>query len=261
MNAEFSHRSLHGHPRARRRLFIATALILLVVAVDFLTHGVVRGYVRTAASSLWVFTGSARSSITGAGYFSTRRSLAAENAALRAQLSEYQERATAYAVVSEENAALRSVLQLAQKEKGITAPIVSSFRASPYGTFLIGAGVDDVSPGALVLTLGGFVVGQVTDVSAKTSLVSAVLAADSVTDARIGASLVAVTGRGGGNARASIPRGVSVNVGDPVTAPTFGGRAIGIVGRVESDPANADQTVYIQLPINVSALKYIYIIQ
>src|SRR3989338_5621319 len=87
MNAEFSHRSLHGHPRARRRLFIATTLILVILAVDFLTHGVVRGYVRSAAASLWVFTGSARSSITGTGYFSTRRSLAAENAALRAPLS------------------------------------------------------------------------------------------------------------------------------------------------------------------------------
>ena len=121
--------------------------------------------------------------------------------------------------------------------------------------------MDDVSPGALVLTLGGFVVGKVTDVSDSTSLVSAILAPDVVTDARIGTSLVAVTGRGGGNARASVPRGVSVREGDPVTAPAFGGRAIGIVGRVESDPANADQTVYIQLPINVSTLKYIYIVQ
>ena len=145
MNAEFSHRSLHGHPRARRRLFIATTLILVILAVDFLTHGVVRGYLRSAAASLWVFTGSARSSITGTGYFSTRRSLAAENAALRAQLSEYQDRATAYAVVSEENVALRAVLQLAEKEKEsqrLSSPLsvrhhtVRSLSAREWTTFL-----------------------------------------------------------------------------------------------------------------------------
>ena len=260
VKTEFSHRSLHGHPRARRRLLLTTVVVLVLFAADLATGGMIRSAVHAAAASIWSATSSARSTVGDSGYFSSRRSLAEDNASLREQLAQYQERAAGFAVASEENKALRSMLKLTELEQGITAPVVSSFRASPYGTFMIGAGTADAAPGSLVLTEGGFVIGRVVDIDTRVALVNALFAADTETDALVAGTAVSVVGLGGGNARTSVPRGVHVALGDIVTAPSLRGRAIGIVGNVESDPTDADQTVHVRLPVNVEALRYVYVV-
>lgn len=259
--AEFSHRSLHGAKAGRRRLFAITGLIVFLILMDFVTGGVVRSMVRSTTAAIWQRTERARISITNSGYFSTRRSLAGENSVLREQVAQYREKASAHDVLLEENAQLRSALSLVKQEAGITAPVVSSFKSSPYGSFLIGAGEGDpIAVGDLVVTQGGFVVGVVSDVLARTSAVRGVFSAGEVTDALIGATAVVVTGDGGGNAHAGIPRGVAVKEGDPVVAPAYGSRAIGIVGRVDSSPTSPDQKVYIRLPVNLTSLRYVLVL-
>lgn len=258
---EFSHRSLHGAKSGRRRLFIVTLVVVIVFLFDIVSGGIVRSGVRTAAGAVWTATGTVRTSIAESGYFRLHRSLASENASLRSEAARYKQEAAGYQVLKRENEELRALLALAQTEKGITAPVISSFRSSPYGTFLVGAGVGDgVTLGSLVLTDGAFVIGVVNDVKMNTTSVSEVFAAGNETDARIGTAVVSVEGRGGGNARALVPRGIAVAAGDAVTSSIYSGRAIGIVGKVESTPTSADQTVYISLPVNVSTLHYVYIL-
>ena len=67
-------------------------------------------------------------------------------------------------------------------------------------------------------------------------------------------------GDGGGNAHASVPRGIPVHEGDAVIANAYGGRAIGVVGKVVSSPASAEQTVYMRLPVDLASLRYVYIL-
>jgi rod shape-determining protein MreC len=195
------------------------------------------------------------------GYFSSRRSLASENASLRQQLAQYEERAAGFGALAAENAELRSIVHLAEKEQGITAPILSSMRASLYGTFLIGAGGADVAKGDLVVSDGGFVVGSVADVGADSALVKEIFAGGSSVDVRVAGASVVADGYGGGNARAKMPRGIAVAVGDAVNAPSLGGRAVGVVGSIESDPASAEQTIYIRLPLNLSTLAFVYVVR
>ena len=84
-----------------------------------------------------------------------------ENAALREQISRLEERSAAYQVLVEENKSLREMTRAASLGVGVTAPVISSFRASPYGTFLIGAGsADGISPGDIVLSSENFVIGR-----------------------------------------------------------------------------------------------------
>ncbi len=260
-SSEFSHRSLHGAKEGRRRLFAVTALIVILIVLDALTGGSVRGLVRSFTAGAWERTERVRSAITDSGYFSTHRSLAGENAALREQVAQYREKAAAYEVLLAENAQLRDALSLASGQRGMTAPIVSSFKSSPYGSFLIGAGTDDpIAAGDLVVTQGGFVVGSVSEVLTDTASVKGIFSAGQVTDALLRQHAIVVTGDGGGNAHASVPRSVVVKEGDPVIAPTYGGRAIGIVGRVESSPTSPDQEIFIRLPVNLSSLRYVFII-
>src|SRR3990167_9217681 len=140
-------------PRGHRRLFVATALIFVLVIIDALSGGKIRSLARAGGSEIWKFGSSIAESVAGSGFFSSRRALTAENLALTQQIASLQERAAAHKVLQDENRALRDVLRVAGVEKGpnrasgITAPIVSSFRSSPYGTFQVGAGrADSVSP-------------------------------------------------------------------------------------------------------------------
>lgn len=260
VRGEFSHRTLHGAPSARRKLFFATIIVLLIFGVDFVSGGFIRNMVRNSAASIWNASVHIRSSVAGSGFFSSKKGLAEENIALREQLNQMQERAAAYAVLASENAELRGLLNVASQERGITAPVVSSFRASPYGTFLIAAGGGDVSIGAYVVTEGGFVVGRVSEVGNRTSVVRGIFAADNEVEAIVSGEALVVEGQGGGNARTEAPRGIPIQVGDPVIVPTLGGRPIGVVGRVESDASGSSSKVLIQLPVNLSALRYVYII-
>lgn len=260
MAREFSFNPPGGR-RGRRKLIYATLLVLILLALDSLTGGSVRAIVQKAGSTLWTSSERARSAVFDSGYFSTRRSLANENKVLREQLDRNTEKASAYEALRQENDLLRALLHLAQEETGITAPIVSSVRSSPYGTFLVGAGlVDNIPAGSLVVTEGGFVVGRVSEVRERTTLVTEIFAGGGSVDAMIGGAVAPAEGRGGGNARVIMPRGVLIQEGDPVTAPQLGGRPIGLVGKVESDTSSASQMVYVSLPVNLASLRYVYIV-
>ncbi|MEK7601302.1 MAG: rod shape-determining protein MreC [Patescibacteria group bacterium] len=245
----------------RRRLFFATVFVLVVIALDMFSGGSLRATARSLTARVWSASAYVRGAVFGSGFFSSRASLASENATLRETLARYQEGAAGYQVLKQENDSLRSMLHLAQSERGITAPVVSSVIASPYGTFLVGAGTtDSVAVGSLVVTEGGFVVGTVSEAASRTSVVSELFAGGSSVNVLVGGAPAEAVGRGGGNARISLSRDVSVREGDPVTAPSLGGRAVGTVGKVVSDPSNASQTVYVILPVNLASLTYVYVI-
>jgi len=243
-------------------------LVGVLLLIDALSGGGVRSLVRAGGSLVWRWGVGIESSISGSGFFSTRRGLIAENTALTEQVAQFQERAAAYRVLQDENTALRTMLNVADitrgknKESGITAPIASSFRASPYGTFQISAGASDsVSPGNLVLSAENFVIGRIKTVDAHTSLVEEIFAPNISSDAVLHGVGVAVLGQGGGNARADVPQEANVAIGDPVISATLGSRAIGVVGNVSGDSGNGYKRAQIYLPVNLAVLQFVYIVK
>jgi cell shape-determining protein MreC len=245
----------------RSKLLYATLLVLFLFFLDLLSNGAVRGLAQYGASHVWRGAQHVRSSVLDSGYFSSRRALAREAEMLRTQLLGSEERAAALAALERENELLRSLLHLSQRERGVTAPVASSFRSSPYGTFLIGAGEDEgVVEGSLVLSEGGFVVGRVSEARQRTSLVKEIFAGGAREDVMIHGIVASASGRGGGNARIFMPRAVSIAEGDIITAPAFSNRPVGLVGKVESDSASAEQTVYASAPVNLASLQYVYVV-
>lgn len=244
-----------------RRLIVATLLVLVLFCADLLSGGMLRREVRSFGSQISQGVSRAGSAISGSGFFSSRASLEAQNRVLNEQIMQYQERSAGYDVLLAENVQLRSLVHLASQRPGLTAPIVSSVLSSPYGTFLIGAGTaDQIARTNLVLTAGGFVAGTVSDVGMHTSTVQELFAPDASVNAVIAGTSVSVTGSGGGNAHALLPRGARVAIGDAVLSPQLGGRAIGIVGAVASSTASASQDVYIRLPVDIGSLQFVYVV-
>ena len=248
-----------------RRLFAFTALVLFLFLVDVLTGGSVRHQLRGGAVVLRKWSAYIGGSVAGSGLLSTRASLEAQNRSLAEELAQYEERAGAYEVLRVENEELRSFVRFvdstSREARGVTAPVVSSVRTSPYGTFLIGAGeAEGIVRGSYVLTSGGFVVGTVSDTGAHTATVAEVFAPGASVEAMAGGATFSAAGSGGGNARAKVPRALTIRQNEPVLAPQLGQRPIGIVGSIASSTASASQELFIVLPVNLSSLRYVYIL-
>lgn len=261
MGAQYTYRPRQGSSRARRGFFAVTALIILIVAIDVLSGGIVRSGAQTLTGRVSQLGAAATVSIGGSGYFSSRAKLTAEIDSLREQLTLYRERAALYGALVRENEELRLLAHLAERSGGITAPVISSFRASPYGTFHIGAGESDgVRAGDLVLTASGFALGRVAEVNAHQSTIITLLASGERVDALIGEVPVVLEGRGGGNAIANAPRAARVVVGDVAVSTQYANRPVGVVGRIESEAASAEQTLYLNLPSNLASMRYVYVV-
>jgi cell shape-determining protein MreC len=243
-----------------RSLVVATIFILLIFCIDFVSGGVIRTWVRDVGSALWEHGAGIGNSVAHSGGFSSRTALAQENAALRAEVAQLQDAAAANNATQSENDQLRALTHLASTAPGITAPIISSFRSSPYGTFMIGAGsADTVQQGALVLTSDGFIIGRVADLSAHTALVSELFAPGQSLDVLVDSIPISLQGEGGATARGQAPHGATIAVGESVVAPSLGQRAVGVVGDVESTAASPATDVLVRLPVNLESLSFVYV--
>lgn len=247
--------------RGRRRLWAATFLVLALFASDVLLGGILRARVQGAAAAASAHGASLAHRVFDSGFFSSRASLAAQNRSLSEQLAQYEERAAAYAALEAENTQLREMAHLAARVPGMTVAIVSAVGTSPYGTFLIGAGqAEGVAIGNIVLTSTGFVLGEVQDVALHTATVVETLSPHASVDGVADGTAVVVEGRGGGNGRTSVPRGIEITVGTPVTAPAYAGRPIGVVGAIATSSGGATQDVFIRIPVNRPGLQFVYVV-
>jgi len=260
MNARFSYREQNAGV-GRRRLVLATVFVVALFLVDMMTGGGVRAIVRNAAVHISLAFRAAAVHIDASGFFAARAALASQNQALQTQVASLEEQAALTSTLQAQVASLSMMAHLAESEQGITAPVASSFIASPYGTFLIGAGVNEgVSLDSVVLSGEGTVVGTVSAVGAHTATVTEIFAPGHSVNALLDGAPVPVRGSGGGNATAQVPHGVTVLPGDAVSAPGLLGRTIGIVGQVNTDPSSAALQVYIGSPVNLSSLRYVYVV-
>src|SRR5262249_54083449 len=154
----------------------------------------------------------------------------------------------------------RTMAHLAGDMPGVTARVLSSYRTTPYGTFLIDAGENDgVHMGAIVLTPGGYVLGKVSNVSRSDATVEAFFAPGSKMNLVDGNVAFAAEGQGGGNASAEVPREAKVAVGDAVIAPEYGGRTAGTIMHIESASSSATAILSIRIPVNLDSLRFVYV--
>lgn len=243
----------------RQSLFLVTLLAVLIVLLNIALGGKISALVRDMVAPIDGAGGRVGSFITSSGYFASRGQLEAQVAALQAEVQQDQLQAAAFEAVQQENQSLSSLAHLAQTSQGLAAPIISSIVSSPYGTFSVGAGsADNVSNGSLVLTSDGFVIGKIVQVQAHQSIVEELFAPGVQTPVSIDGSAVIAAGEGG-EAVAEIPHGITVSEGDPALAPQLQDKPIGIVEHVDSNPANAQQAVYIALPVSLASIQYVYV--
>ena len=223
-----------------------------------------RSGARTLGSLAWSSGASLSCVIFGSGYFSSKRALSSEIKSLRQALAKRDASAGRLEVLKRENEELRAMAKLSAEEPGVVAPIISSLSASPYGTFLIGAGsasLARVGDAVLAGSERGFVVGRIAEIRAKSALVKELFAPGERTDAVIGDAELSLEGRGGGNARAEVPDTLSIAEGDVVTSPHFGNRVIGIVGAVSVEEGSGLMRIFVRAPARTTELRFVYVVR
>lgn len=233
----------------------------MLFGIDALFDGVIRNSVRGAAGYAWAAAASATESVESSGFFSSRETLAEENALLRSELSERAYLVVENELLQAENEALREQLALDAEMPVAVARVLSSPSASPYATLVVQAGaVNGVRVGDLVVAGNSVALGHVIEAGAGTALVQLAFAPGAETEGLLGGTaIVPVSGRGGQGV-AHVPRDIAVAEGDVVFLPGTP-YALGVVGSISLRDADAYQTVRIALPESLADIRFVQVVR
>ena len=193
----------------------------------------------------------------------SKASLEEENTRLRDAMTAITLESYTRDLLKSENEKLKAMLGRSRKDDLLLVVILARPDRSPYDTLVVDVGEDSgVTPGMKVLTDGDLVLGEITQVYAKTSRVQLYSSSGTEFPVLIGSStpIEAVAhGVGGGNFRVSLPRGTPVHEGDLVSFPALGSDFAGVVDHILAPESVTFATVYFKLPINWNNLRYVYI--
>jgi cell shape-determining protein MreC len=248
-----------GAGNTLRSAVIALSIALIIFAADYASGGLIRGQIRSGGVAVQTLAANV-SSVFSSGYFSSHRALARKNQELQDALRTREDHDALLRTFENDIALMHEAARLASEIEGSTVPVRSSLRSSPYGTFLIGAGSNQgINVGDPVLSVTGYVLGTVVNVSAEAASVKMLFAADNEIEMVTNDVAFQANGRGGGRARAEVNRDAPVSDGDLVYAPEISESPAGVIGKVEADASNALKVVYLYLPLNVHTLRYVYV--
>ncbi|MCX6713241.1 MAG: rod shape-determining protein MreC [Candidatus Vogelbacteria bacterium] len=239
-------------------LFAVTVIVLYVWgsgafsdAFSFVTYPFTRFFGRASEN----FTDSLR----------FRRSLILENDRLVRENTELKVENQVIGALKVENEQLRGFRAGNQNGgKMMYAKVIAKPSHLPYDEIVIDAGTDNnlsLRPGLLVFADRRVILGQIEQVgkrSSKVKLYSEGGVSLPIAVGEAGSPSVAL-GLGNGNFSLSLPRGISVRVGDTVDTTIIGSYLLGYVGKINKDPNDPFQKILFRSPYNIFSLTWVFV--
>lgn len=235
---------------------IATLTVLQMFRID-LFGGFMHSALRPLLTTEKRIVDEARRYIT---LLSSKYDLARKNSELENRIKELKPAALLIETLRNENNELKGLLNRSERDDTILASVLAKPSVSLYDTFIIDVGeTDNILKGDFVLVYGDFIVGTITEVYRRTSLVTLFSSGGRKTDVTLGDEhlLVSALGRGGGNFVTQLPRGVEVLVDDIVILPNISTQIFGVVEQVLFTPADQFQTILFKNPINMAEVTWV----
>jgi cell shape-determining protein MreC len=247
--------------RARFYIVVGVCLVILILLSVFAPHlfsPIIQAVDRPVSSASSGIGGGLADFLA---FFRTKAGLEQENANLESDLAADQ------AVIVERDFyedEASTLLDLASSSPAnfVIAPIISKPGFSPYDTFVIGIGShDDVKAGQAVLTDKTTVIGRVSSAEGGSATVILASSPGESTSVLVGSTSIetTATGLGGGNFQIKLPRSVTVKVGDFVSLASSPQEMFGVIGSVEAGPSDSFETALFRSPINVNALRFVFV--
>lgn len=251
--------------RTKGNFFIIfLVLALLLIGVNYASHGAVGNALRTPATVVLSSGGLIDSMLEPVRKFVTsKQALANENERLHTRIRELELYALNNQVLHSENKELRELLHAPERALPVVLEVVQSeLGAFPYGTFMISRAHEDmVREGAYVFGPNDVVLGTVAQVGSGYAHVELLSAPNRVLEVVVGPSdthtTLHVEGIGLGNFRGRIARDAHVEPGAVVRLKALPTSVVGVVGTVTARPADAFKTVHIFVPVTLGSIQYV----
>mgnify|MGYP001584314150 CR=1 FL=1 len=195
-------------------------------------------------------------------FLKTNRALIEENNSLKNTLGEANWKLLTYALLAEENKALKEIFGRTAKETPILASVLAQPSRSPYDTLIIDAGLrEGIAKGDRVNAFETIAIGSIAEVFPKTSKVVLFSSPDEKTTVRLGSLPIAkeIVGQGGGMFLFTVPNDIAITRGEILTLSGLNQKVVGIVTNIETLPNDSFQTVTAKLPINIFELERVFI--
>jgi cell shape-determining protein MreC len=213
------------------------------------------------------------------GMTRTRAALIEENTALQEQIELSDLQSKAYEAVLAENEHLKELMGRSTKEKTVLARVLSRPPFEVYDTFVIDVGMHDgVALGALVYGKGSFVIGTISRVMDRSSVVTlasapgetrTVMVAESSGSGKL-ASTTSTTlsedhelvfvGIGGGGFRAQVPKQLRIAPGTIMALPTLIPSFVGVITTEFVPEDGSLKEIYGTLPFGINSLEWVKVV-
>ncbi len=241
-------------------------VVVLVVVMFFYSEviGAFSGLFQSIISPIWVAENNlSATTINPLGFLVSKKQLLLSNEQLRKDVSEAEMMLADRNLLLKENLELKEIMGRVRVDDFVLASVLSKPNVSEYDTLIVDAGRDlNIKEGDKVLVLGDILVGEVAEVDKKTSKIKLHSSSKEEVEVMVGLFNVSATavGKGGGNFEIKIPRGVDVEVGDPVASYGLNAPVFGSVEEIISTPADSFKTLLFKSPVNFFEIKWVQII-
>ncbi|MEK7063451.1 MAG: rod shape-determining protein MreC [Patescibacteria group bacterium] len=169
------------------------------------------------------------------------------------ELARTRYQAILYQTLLEEYQGLRAEVGVRNPDAYMTAQVLARPPRTHFDTLLIAAGEGDGVHIGDTVTIERILVGAVSEVSSRTSVVTLASSPGAVMDVEVQSAIVVLQGLGGGAFELEIPRSVELRVGDQATDAR--GLLVAVVRSVSYAPTDIAQTVELASPISFAELR------
>lgn len=238
-------------------------VFFILILLAFLFPNFSRSAAYTIARPFWFLKSTvARAFPAIKNFFVSKNALTAENLALQNEITAMKLKEADYDILFKENETLKAELGRVGETPRLLAGILSKPPASPYDTLVIDAGsASGVVPGSKVYLGGNVIVGSITSVTPRTSLVELFSTGGHNQEAvleRTGVSYQLV-GKGGANLRLDVPKDTDVVWGDIFVYPGLSASIIGSVYYIDSNSQSSFESVYLRLSGDVFSSTRVFV--
>ena len=246
---------LKSSGRAKFRLaplLVVLFFVCLVAVLHFSRSYAASGFFHYLAYPVWKIEDAVTGKLlTFFSFLESKQTLIEENNDFKSRLKFYEQERTSLELYKRENEELRALVGRNENKSVILAAILKSPPSSPYDTLVVDAGRRGGLEGGETVFIGDYVVGKVSEVFERTSLVSLFSSSSTILPVIIGGKIHAeAEGWGGGNFRIKLPKDLGVMTGDPVTLPGTEASFLGSVEHIESKPTDPFQFAFFRGEVN-----------
>jgi len=196
--------------------------------------------------------------------FSEKKALQEENNYLKEKIIQLETKIALDEAKNKEGEMGKIAFSAEEKNKFLTAHIISRPPYTPYDMLIIDSGAEDgVKEGMQVSAFGNVLLGYITDVFSDTSKIKLISSFGEETNVFLEISLTPAIaiGRGGENFEITLPRSINVNIGEKVLTLGKQPMLIGVVERIEKQETTPFQKIIFRLPVNLQYLNQVFLLK